>query len=538
MRFSTCHSLLALATAALAIDTIEVYEKKFFYSTNGSQFYIKGVAYQQDTADADSDDTFVDPLTDEDSCKRDIPYLQELHTNVIRVYALNASASHEACMTAFADADIYVIADLSSPDESITTTDPTWTIDLYDRYTSVIDEMQQYDNVLGFFAGNEVITNNTNTDAAPFVKAAIRDMRTYMANSGYRAIPIGYSANDDSKTRVASADYFACGDDDVSTDFYGINMYEWCGSSTFKTSGYESRTEEFANLTCPAFFSEYGCNAVTPRKFTEVAALYSDEMTDVWSGGIVYMYFEETNDYGLVTIDGDTVSTEADFPYLKTELGSISPTTATLSAYSASADSSTMDCPATGGNWNAATDLPPTPEEKVCKCIETYASCVVSDDVDSDDYADLFSTVCGYIDCTEIDADGETGEYGGLSFCTSKQKLNYLLNKYYLSEDSASTACDFDGSATLNDSATASGTCSSIISSASASGGTVNTAAGASSSGSSGTDTADSTSTATSTSSGLAGHQTGAPVHFGPVKAYLVPAVIGLCVGSASILML
>lgn len=457
--------LFASKTLAADFPTIEVIGNKFFYSNNGSQFYIRGVAYQQNTANLTTDASFVDPLADASSCKRDIPYLTELNTNVVRIYALNASADHDECMHALQDAGIYVIADLASPKESIITDDPEWTTELYDRYTSVIDMMQGYDNVLGFFAGNEVITNSTNTDSAPFVKAAIRDMKSYISEKGYRDIPVGYSANDDADTRVPSADYFACGDNDVKADFYGINMYEWCGDSTFKTSGYQARTEEFANLTVPIFFSEYGCNAVQPRKFTEVATIFSDEMTDVWSGGIVYMYFEEENNYGLVTLDGSSVSTLKDFNYLKTEMQDIHPTSATASAASKSAHQ--LQCPTEDSDWKGATGLPPTPDSSVCDCAYDSVLCSVSSDVDESDYGDLFGIVCNYVSCSEINADGETGDYGFLSFCTPKEKLAYILNKYYLSQDKNKSACDFSGSATIVSASSAS-TCSSVLKSASA----------------------------------------------------------------------
>lgn len=39
---------------------------------------------------------------------------------------------------------------------------------------SVIDAMANYTNLLGFFAGNEVAFAPNSTDAAPFVKAAVR----------------------------------------------------------------------------------------------------------------------------------------------------------------------------------------------------------------------------------------------------------------------------------------------------------------------------------------------------------------------------
>ncbi|QPG76769.1 Protein epd1 [Brettanomyces nanus] len=493
-------SSLVSAASSSSISTIEVVGNKFFYSNNGSQFYIRGVAYQADVSSQDNS-SFVDPLADETSCKRDIPYLTELNTNVIRVYALDTEQDHSGCMNLLEEAGIYVIADLSEPTLSISTSDPEWTLELYDRYTSVIDEMQQYDNVLGFFAGNEVITNSSTSSAAAFVKAAIRDTKQYMTDQGYRDIPVGYSANDDSDTRVASADYFACGKEDIHADFYGINMYEWCGSSSFSASGYKARTEEFSNLTIPVFFSEYGCNEVQPRKFTDIAVLFSDEMTDVWSGGIVYMYFEETNNYGLVSIDGDTVSTMDDFQYYSSEINAVSPTSATASVESASAGSATMSCPATGDDWEANETLPPTPQEGVCECMAAAVSCVVSDDVSTDDYADLYSVVCGLVDCSGIDADGEKGTYGAYSYCNADDKLSFVLNLYY-EEQGDSSACDFSGSASLKTGST-DAQCKSVLSEAGTSGvGTVTgTFTGTASSGSSATASASSGSSTSASSS-------------------------------------
>lgn len=468
MRVSSIISGLACAAAALAdLPTIEILGNKFFYSNNGSQFLMKGVAYQQDTAGATGGLKFVDPLADPESCKRDIPFLQELQTNIIRVYALNVSEDHTECMSMLADAGIYVVADLSEPDMSIDRADPEWTVDLYKRYTSVIDLFHNYTNVLGFFAGNEVTNNATNTDASAFVKAAVRDSKAYIKAQGYRQIPVGYSANDDIAIRVPLADYFACGDDDERADFFGINMYEWCGASTFKTSGYQNITDQYQNIGIPIFFSEYGCVAVKPRKFTEVQAIYSDEMTDIWSGGIVYVYFQEANDYGLVSVDGNTVSTLADFNNLKSELASISPNFATID--SASASASVTECPTHDISWSANTALPPTPDDQICGCMSDSLHCVVDNDVDSDDYADLFGVVCGDIDCDGISANGTSGEYGAYSPCSPKDRLNFVLNLYYISNGRSKSACDFSGSASLKSATTAS-SCSAVLSSAGVSG--------------------------------------------------------------------
>lgn len=484
--FYLLSTLFAFALAAAAdLPAIEVVGNKFFYANNGSQFLIRGVAYQQNTAnrsETTGDVTgYTDPLADGDACKRDVEYFAKSNTNVLRVYAVDPTKDHDECMTAFADAGIYIIADLSEPETSINRDSPEWNLELYERYTSVVDMFANYSNVLGFFAGNEVTNNKSNTDASPFVKAAIRDMKTYISDNGW-TYPVGYSSNDDEDTRVAIADYFSCGSLDERADFFGINMYEWCGDSTFETSGYKDRTEEYLNLTIPVFFSEYGCNAERPRKFTEIGTLFSDDMTDVWSGGIVYMYFEEENDYGLVSVDGSSVSTLADYSYYSKEMNTISPNLVQSSEVGASS-TATLACPASQAVWKASPSLPPTPDKNVCSCIHSSLQCIISDDVDDLDYGDLFGTVCGLVDCSAVSGDGETGTYGAISFCSDKDKLSYVLNLYYEDQDGHSSACDFDGSATLLASAAGSASsCDAVVSSVSANA----VATGSSGSGSSG----------------------------------------------------
>lgn len=520
MIFKNLITAAALAATAFVgsanaedLPAIEIVGNKFYYSNNGSRFYLKGVAYQQDTANS-TDSDFVDPLADADKCKRDVPYLQELQTNVIRVYALDPSEDHTECMEMLQDAGIYVIADLSSPDDSINRNDPKWTISLYDRYTSVIDAFHNYTNILGFFAGNEVTNQVSNTNASAFVKAAVRDSKAYIKAKGYRSIPVGYSANDDTDIRDSLADYFACGSDEERTDFFGINMYEWCGSSSYSKSGYSTITNQYKNLGIPLFFSEYGCNKVQPRRFQEVGTIYGDDMTGVWSGGIVYMYFQEDNDYGLVSVSGDEVSTLSDFSYYLEEIAKVSPS----AEYSSTAsNSSSTSCPTSTSNWDASTKLPPTPDELLCKCASAAAGCVVDDSVDEDDYGDIFGYICSQIDCAGIETDGSTGVYGAFSPCSSKDQLNFLLNLYYESNDQSLSACDFDGSASVQRARTAS-LCRALLLSAGSQGtgsvsASINTSKNSSStsksngssgsnSGSSGSGSNSSSGTSTSTSTG------------------------------------
>ncbi|KAJ4388188.1 hypothetical protein N0V93_008795 [Gnomoniopsis smithogilvyi] len=436
-----------------------------FYSSNGTQFFIKGVAYQQGIApggasESTTTSTFIDSLADTASCTRDIPLLQELGTNTVRVYAIDPTADHSVCMNALDAAGIYVIADLSVPGESINRDSPAWTTDLYTRYAGVIDNLGQYQNTLGFFAGNEVTNNKTNSNSAAFVKAAVRDMKAYITSKNFgRWIGVGYATNDDADTRDLLANYFNCGTDQTAAvDFWGYNIYEWCGQSTFESSGYQERTQAFANYSVPAFFSEYGCNnpgGANGRVFQDTPVLYSDLMNKVWSGGIVYEYFQEQNDFGLVELSGSQVTKMEDFQPLANAIASVNAnasdtTTVTMSSYTSS--NVPRACPAVAANsWLASDILPPTPNTTLCENMVASSACVVSDATaaDADSMASLFGTVCGLdaTACKGITANATTGKYGEFVMCNTTQQLTNALNTYYTNQKKASTACDFNGAA-------------------------------------------------------------------------------------------
>lgn len=267
---------------------------------------MKGVAYQQDSAArgaTTSSTKYVDPLADEASCKRDVPLLKELGTNLIRTYAIDPTADHSACMKLLQDAGIYVVSDLGEPALSINRDNPQWNTALFERYQKVVDELSRYPNVVGFFAGNEVSDKSNNTGASVYVKAAVRDTKQYIKSQKNitRWIGVGYAANDDKDIRDEISSYFNCDKAEDSIDFWGYNIYSWCGDSDINKSGYRNQSAFFANYSVPVFFAEYGCNnqgGAAERTFPETEALYSDEMSRVFSGGIVYMYFQEQNDFG------------------------------------------------------------------------------------------------------------------------------------------------------------------------------------------------------------------------------------------------
>ena len=56
-----------------------------------------------------SSSSYVDPLSSAANCTRDIPYLEQLGVNAVRVYSVNASLNHDECMQMFENAGIYVM---------------------------------------------------------------------------------------------------------------------------------------------------------------------------------------------------------------------------------------------------------------------------------------------------------------------------------------------------------------------------------------------------------------------------------------------
>lgn len=98
--------------------------------------------------------------------------------------------------------------------------------------------------------------------------------------------------------------------------------YEWCGASTYQASGWETIVNDFKDLPVAAYMSEYGyapafptrspsmltprrCITNPPRLWQEVAALYAQPTSDVFSGGIAFSYFPTSDGYGMVQFSGD-----------------------------------------------------------------------------------------------------------------------------------------------------------------------------------------------------------------------------------------
>lgn len=97
--------------------------------------------------------------------------------------------------------------------------------------------------------------------------------------------------------------------------------------------------------------SEYGCITNT-RTFAETSELYQTEMTKVFSGGLVYEYSQEGNGYGVVTIDGSTVTPyDEQFSYLQSALAN---TTDPSDGGGYTTSSTVQDCPDQSDDWDTS----------------------------------------------------------------------------------------------------------------------------------------------------------------------------------------
>ncbi|PKS06958.1 hypothetical protein jhhlp_005554 [Lomentospora prolificans] len=362
--------LFLAGLASGALPTIETYGNKF-YDSNGNQFFMKGkfhfvpsgMSYQLRPKD---------PLIDTEQCKRDIELMSELGVNCIRVYHVDPKADHDGCMNAFDEAGIYVTVDLDTFNTFILPYDSYWNTTQFESYSAVMDTFIQYDNLLGFYVGNEIIAKMDQSHSAPFIKAAARDMKAYRDSKGYRKVPIGYTATDIAELRPMLQDYLTCGGNQSEIiDFFGLNAYEWCTPNTYEASGYPKLQEMAEQFPVPIFFSETGCiTGPEPRAWEDMDAIFSEPMIDDWSGAIVYEWIYEQNEYGIVsygppvdqaivtgdvfdgfTRKGTPTPRQPDFDNLKTRWAAITPKGTPMSEYDPSRVS-TRECPkSTSGGW-------------------------------------------------------------------------------------------------------------------------------------------------------------------------------------------
>ena len=143
------------------------------------------------------------------------------------------------------------------------------------------------------------------------------------------------------------------------------NDYSWCAPSSFQKSGWDAKVKNFTGYGLPIFLSEWGC-ITNPRDFGEMEALMSEDMTGVYSGGLMYEYSLEENKYGIVKINGDNVDEKPEFAKMASAYKQ-NPAPTGDGGFVSTTNS--VACPTTDSKWDlgdwGASALPAMPSDAV-----------------------------------------------------------------------------------------------------------------------------------------------------------------------------
>jgi hypothetical protein len=165
-------------------------------------------------------------------------------------------------------------------------------------------------------------------------------------------------------------------------------------------------------------------------------------MTNVWSGGVAFSYFQAVGNYGLVNISSDeaTVQTGTDYANLKGEYALVTFTNTPTEAQAPPA--AFPPYPTQNSSFLASPDLPPTPDDAICGClVNTSFSCVFTPQTTNTSVilGQLLDFGCSSLgqmgaNCDEIAGDGATGTYGDISFCDPCKPFIAHISQEYLTD--------------------------------------------------------------------------------------------------------
>lgn len=319
--------------------TDPIYTKGNIFCCGQARFIIRGICYVSAPRPVDQDANHDDVLSAGhlDELKRDMELFKELGLNAIRVSSLSPKEDHREAMELLREAGIYVLVNLGEGFEAPPMTPPshwpdpdfdsslhTYSAEYLKDTLQVVDEMSKYSNLLGFAVEADAARSSLTSKMSEIVRALIADVKKFLHLRRGRNVPIGVSLSEIMSIRQSLISYFTAGTKDERADFLAIDSWGWAGKSSFKISGWESMVRSLANYPVPMFLGAFGNTAHRPRGWYEVLSLYSTEMTDVVSGGLVYNYPQYRSDqkygnsrYSIVVFPDGVLEKSAEFQRLK-----------------------------------------------------------------------------------------------------------------------------------------------------------------------------------------------------------------------------
>ena len=181
---------------------------------------------------------------------------------------------------------------------------------------------------------------------------------------------------------------------------------------------------------------------MSPRNFSEVQAIYGSPMTGVFSGGIVYQYYADDANYGLVTALENQVSLSPDFTALSSQIARISPSSTNIAQYTVT-NTVEQVCPTVGASWSAAPTLPPTPYQRLCTCMMQSLECIWNGNATDQTISNGITQICSADDvaCYGVYTNSTNGTYGAFSACNETEVGSWALNQWYLQQAGNEAAC-------------------------------------------------------------------------------------------------
>lgn len=293
---------------------------KFFDSVTGEEIVIRGIDYYPRPNSGPFNRNSVDFFTESfrHVWERDIPFLQQLGVNAVRLYSVDPNENHDAFMCALNQAGIYAVIGIASdcPTCAISRDEAPgcYSSELKSRGQAVVNEFAKYSNTLAFSAGNEV-NRAAPPDKpewnAPCLKKFMRDMRQFIDMCPtIRNVPVGLVSAD--SNRDENAMYYNCqgdeGDKYEGAEWYGLNAYVFCDHRVSEyryANGLVNLQQMFEryHYSIPAVMTEYGCLSPTfetidgyegQRDFKQTEWLMTEpDLREQFSGGFVFEYSTE-----------------------------------------------------------------------------------------------------------------------------------------------------------------------------------------------------------------------------------------------------
>jgi hypothetical protein len=236
-----------------------------------------------------------DLLADPAVCKRDIPDLVRLGINTLFLNGVNAELNHAECMQSLQDAGIYVLVQLNPIYVNVYTGNGMPVADwgyLSEKANSrLIDGFQKFSNTLGFVWKSRAPPASEIGRELAFGRTDVGSLKEYIRKMNYRRIPIGSIGYCHRKSSVI--DFFTCGSQTNSIDFYGMNhALDPPGECEVVSPPiYDGSVETYRNSSIPLFVF-YGDLAKTQPDFPEVTDIYANSTSEVFSGGILLSWYE------------------------------------------------------------------------------------------------------------------------------------------------------------------------------------------------------------------------------------------------------